>query len=767
MLNGSQLTDYNGEDALDISSIIDMVKSAGVDALMPDELEIYNSFVEEAKPKTQGHYANLAETLDSGELSRIAMDVVNWVMWDEQSRNDWSRREREGIRMLGVSDMKEGGANFEGASKAVHPLLIEAVMQFQARAIAELMPISGIVQTVILGETNPYVLAQSKRVEDYLNYLYLEKMPGAFEEMDSLLFRLPLSGSCFKHIYYDPILEVPCSRFIEPADFIVPFTATDLDTTARFTHRSLENANSIRKKMAVGFYAGDVERYSLTSPNEAYDYPIVKQEIDHTEGKSRVQINNVDERFAILEMSVYLVLKGFEDKDDLGMETGVALPYIATVDRDNQRVLRLVRNYKPDDPKKKRTIRTIHYKFTPGLGFYGYGLLHMIGGLANSATGALRALLDSAQFANQQGGFKTRDSKILGGDLPIAPGEWREVNSSAEELAKAFFPLPAKEPNDVLFRLLGYLDDRAQRVASTTDIMLGDAPANQAVGTAMQNMENGSKMFSAIHLRLHKAFNKELRILADLVKDHIPDDGYPYLIKGASNTIMATDFDDRVDVIPTSDPNLISQAHKIAQAQGILQLATQFPNIINEKVAIQRMLNAMKAPGIEELMTPEPSNGLEEQQQQLTIQKLQAEIARLQAQTNKETAGVDNINADTGVKKATQVKVLTDAQFSAIETAEVLTPINSVIADAVMDNAGYQPPVPKGNYQAIDVNALENVTQNMPLPQQQQPQLDVHQNTHALFPPNPPQPHITPAQIATPEQQAMPSDESGLNTPNH
>ena len=658
----------------DIDYIRNAIQQSGAEILTPEELSTYTQYAhEEAGEDTAdtGHYANLAETIDSKTLQKLATEVINWVDWDEESREEWSIRESKGIRLLGVSDETEGGANFEGASRVVHPLLAEAIVQFQSRAIAELWPKSGPVKTVVMGDPTPDVEQQAERVENYMNYLYTQKMPGAFEETDQLLFRLPLSGSCFKKSYYDPIEDTLCSRLVEPADFIVPYHATDLKSAPRYTHRLREMRNDVLKKIEMGYYAGD----KLNRPlNEDYEFPRVLDEIDSTEGKDRTQLDD-DQRFTVLEMHMDYDIESLDDMN--GKDDRVALPYIVTVNRDDQTVLRIQRNWNPDDEKKKKRQYFTHYKFTPGFGFYGYGLLHLIGGLGNSATGALRALLDSAQYENLQGGFKTRDAKIEGGDTPIAPGEWREVNASMEDLKNGFFPLPAKGPSTVLFQLLGYLDERAQRLASTTDSLVGDVPANMPVGTAMQNQENGTKVFAAIHGRLHEAQGREFKILAELNRDYLPEEGYPYLLAGRSARIMQSDFDDRVDVIPISDPNLVSQSHRIAQAQGVLELAEKFPDVIGKVKAVEMMLDAMRVANKDELMQPEESDGTKEKAMQLEMDKLQAEIDKLRSAADKDKAETVNKNME--------------GMFSAISTSEraAMQPALMDSADQLLSSGGF------------------------------------------------------------------------------
>lgn len=703
-------------EPFDLEFIQRVVDTSGTEGLTEQELEFYNNnMVFPADPSD--HYANLAELMEDHDLRKIATDVINWVDWDEESREDWEIRESKGIRLLGISDRTEGGAKFKGATKVVHPLLAEAVTQFHSRAIAELWPPEGPVKTAVIGSPTPELNAQAERVQDYMNYQYTSLMPGAFEEADQLLFRLPISGSCFKKVCYDPLEREVVTRLVEPADFIVPYSAMDLRTAPRFTHRLREMHNDVLKKIQSGHYR-DV--YVGTPLNEDYDYPQQLEEIDHTEGRERVLMDD-DQRHTVHEMYVDLDLPGYEDADRQGNTTGIALPYIVTVDRDEQVVLRIQRNWREDDPLKRKRIYFSHYKFTPGYGFYGYGLLHLIGGLSNAATGSLRALLDSAQYANLQGGFKTMDSKIEGGKTPIAPGEWREVRSSIQDLRNGFFPIPHKEPSIVLFNLLNYLDERGQRFASTTENMVGDANNSAPVGTTLALIEQGSKVFSAIHKRLHQAQSREFRIVAELNYEYLPNDGYPYATPGSDSSVMASDFDGRIDVIPVSDPNIISSTQRIAQAQAILNLSEKFPDVIGRRKAVEVMLKAMKVSDFEGLMMPEQEDNPEDDIKRLEVDKMKAEIDKVVAETANE-----NIKT----------------QFSSVQTSQNIHALPGVVAsaDELLKSAGY-----------VDKNGPPIAGQPDFIPMQ-----EGEENTDPRFPPIPESPQIGAEQgIKTQEQDSV------------
>jgi hypothetical protein len=688
--------------------------------LDPEELAVYQEYTATESAMPTEHYDNLIGVIDDSDRKRLATDIINWVRWDEDTRRDWSDREKEGIRLLGVSDRVSGGAAFEGASTVVHPLLAEAVTQFHARALAEIWPPEGPVKSIVLGDKTPDRLQQAERVQDYMNYQYTEEMPGAFDEEDALLFRLPLSGSVFKHVYYDPLIRKPCSVMVEPADFIVPFSATNLATAPRYTFRYRQMHNDLLKLQASGYFDKDA---LITEPsNETHEYPEVKEEIDHTEGRERV--SQEDNRHTILKMHVDLDLKGLEDIGADGEKTGIALPYIVWVDRDDQEVLRVQRNWKPNDANKTKKVDFAHYRFMPGLGFYGYGLLHLIGGLANSATGAVRALLDSAAFSNLQGGYKTRDARIKGGDTPLAPGEWREVDSTFEDLNKAFFKVPYKEPSDVLFKLLGYLDERGQTFVGG-DVMTGDANPNAPVGTVLALIEQGGKSFSAVLRRLHAAHRDEFRILARVNNENLPEDGYPYDTKAGSKTIFAHDFDDRVDVFPVSDPNIISNSQRIVQAQAVLDLAEKHPDQVNVMEAIKQMLTAIRVSNTEDLMKVDQAlSQIQQQSAQLDIQIKQAQLEKIQAE---------------------RTEASLRGMFSAIQAANlvVMNPGIAPIADSIFKSGGGK------DYDAGNLIDMNTMAQPMTLPQ----------NTSPGFPAQPEAPQPIPQM---PNEMMPPSPEQGM-----
>lgn len=587
-----------GPEPDDLEALLAMVESVGPEGLTEGEAEQYNRY-QRAKGQPHDHYANLAEVLEESELQKIAADVTQWVSWDEDSRRDWTERESRGVRALGISDKTDGGATFAGASRVVHPLLMEACTQFQARAIAELWPATGPVRTVLVGDADKDGYEQAERVQDYLNYQYTQLMRGAFEEEDRLLFRLPLSGSCFKKIAFDPIENMVVARFVEPADMIVPYAASDLRTAVRFTHRQYEDSDALRRKMRGGLYRQSEK--PLVEPAEDSDYPAVRTEIEAVEGQQNTSAA-MNERHTTYECYCRLDLKGFEDIDpETGEPSGMALPYVVIVDKDTHHVHALRRNWAEDDADKKRRLYFVHKYFLPGLGFYGLGFLHAIGSLADSATGALRALLDAAQFANLPAGYRSRDSRIPGGEKAPGPGEWIEVDSTAEELSKAFFPLPYQEPSKTLYELLGQITEDGRRFTATTENMVGEANNAGPVGTTLALIEQGSKVFSAIHKRLHHANGTEFRLVAELNYEWMPE-RYPYKTSKGDKYTLREDFDGRVDVIPVSDPNIVSNVQRIAQAQAVLQLATQAPDLYDRKKVHRSLLEALRVPEIDDLM---------------------------------------------------------------------------------------------------------------------------------------------------------------------
>lgn len=579
----------------ELAGIFAMMEQGGSDLLTDEEQALIGQLL---PPRPGDEFdRNLALDLDETELCRIADDAVYRFDTDEDSRKEWLEREAMGIRLLGVSENVEGGANFDGAAEVVHPLMMEAVLQFQSRALAEIWPPDGPCKTIVMGDITPEKEAQAKRVQDYINYAYTIEMKDAFAITDQMLFRLPLSGSAFIKLYWCPLKNRIVRQLINPGDFVVPYHCDSLATAPRTTHVLRMIHNDVRKLQLSGFYI-DTDLMEPSDEDSQTDTTL-RDEVDAADSRSKMSWDDNSQRHVILEQTCYLKLKGIDDEEDLES------PYVVHVEKEQNKVLAIYRNWKDGDPLREPKQHVIHYKFLPGLGFYGFGLLHVMGGLTRSATGALRALLDAAHFANLPGGFRSRDAKIRGKDTIIPPGEWKEVEATTEELSKAFFPLPYKEPSPVLFNLLGLLDQLGRRIGGATEVLVGDANSNGPVGTTLALIEQGLKVMSAIHMRLHRSQQAELHKFSDLCFESMPEEGYPYETPGQSKTVLGEDFDERVDVIPVSDPNVVSATHRIAIAQAVLDLAKGQPDLFDMRAIYTRMLTAMRVPNPEEVLPPE------------------------------------------------------------------------------------------------------------------------------------------------------------------
>jgi hypothetical protein len=568
----------------------------GEDGLSVEELGFLEQF-EPRKKESSKFGDNIAEYLDDEVLGRIAHDVIERFDWDHQARMPWYEREVKGIRLLGVTDKTDGGAKFKGASKVVHPLLAEACVQFQARTMSEMWPAGGPVRTIVVGDSTDEQEQQAQRVSSYMNYKLNNVMPGAYDAEDKSKIRLPLSGSVFKKVYTDPVYG-EMDDYVAPDDFIVPYNAECLRTAPRYTHVIYQYPNEVKRLQNLGYYR-DVD---LQAPDEssAIERPFYA-EIKDAEGTIIWSHEDHTERHTNLEMHTDWNIPGFEDKDENGKETGLELPYVITVDYDNQQVLSIYRNWKEEDPKKLKRIWFTHDKFIPGYGFYGWGFSHWIGGLCKAATGALRALLDAAQFSNAPGGYRSKLVKGLQNN--VSPGEYVETEFDPEDLQNAFYDLPYKEPSAVLFNLLGYIQDVANRFASTTDTMVGEGSTSVPVGTTLARVEQGEKVYSAIHSRLHRSKREEFKLLAEQIKLNLkPGEGYPFAFEGVSQEIIHEDFDDRVDIVPVSDPAVVSTTQRMMQGQLILDMAERAPNLYDMRAVHKRALGAARVNNIEELI---------------------------------------------------------------------------------------------------------------------------------------------------------------------
>ena len=537
--------------------------------------------------------ANLAEDMDERTLGSMASDLIAEYKKDKNSRKEWEEAYIKGLELLGTK-YQEVTKPFKGASGVTHPLLAESVTQFQAQAYKELIPSDGPVRTQVVGLQTPQIEAQADRVKEYMNFLLMEEMEEYTTDMDQMLFYLPLSGSTFKKIYYDAMIGRPCSKFIPAEDLVVPYYASDLKDCERITHVIKMTENEVTKKMAGGFYR-DIE---LASPRETTDQ--AQQKVNELQGVKRTES---DMLHTILEMHVDLNLDDYEDFDDKAKK--VKIPYIVTIDEGSGEILSIYRNYKPNDISYARIEYFVHYKFLPGLGFYGFGLTHMIGGLSRAATQSLRQLIDAGTLKNLPAGFKSRGIRVRDDDQPIQPGEFRDVDAPGGNIRDQFFNLPFTEPSTTLFQLLGFVVQAGQKFAAITDSNIGNDTQNRAVGTTIALMERGSRVMSGVHKRCYYAMRLEFKILAKICAESLPPE-YPYDVYGGPRQIKQSDFDERVDILPVADPNIMSMAQRVTLAQTQLQIAQTNPQIHNIHEAYRRVYEALGTKQIEGLLKPAP-----------------------------------------------------------------------------------------------------------------------------------------------------------------
>ncbi len=521
------------------------------------------------------HGGNLAEVMDERDLDQLASDLVGQFESDRLSRSDWEDSYIRGLDLLGLK-FEDRSTPWEGACGVFHPMLSEAVIRFQAQTIQEIYPASGPVKTSIVGPTDPDKVKQAGRVEGYLNYLITQRMKEYRTETEKMLFSLPIAGSAFRKVYYDPTLGRPCAMFVPAEDFVVSYGASDLQTCQRATHIMKRNPNEIRKLQVAGFYL------DIDLPPASPDLSEIQAKYDRLTGDSESYEH--DSRHTLLEMHVDLDLVGFEDED------GIALPYVVTIDRTSRSILSIRRNWLEEDDTRQRRDHYVHYQYLPGLGFYGFGLVHMIGGLSKSATSLLRQLIDAGTLANLPGGLKSRGLRIKGDDTPIMPGEFRDVDVPGGAIRDNISFLPYKEPSNVLYQLLGDIVQEGRRFASAADVKASDINGEAPVGTTLAVLEREMKVMSAVQARIHHSMSQELAILSDLVKDYGPET-YPYDEK--LGPIVREDFDDRVDIIPVSDPNSGTMAQRIMQYQAALQLAQQAPQMYDLPLLHRQMLEVL------------------------------------------------------------------------------------------------------------------------------------------------------------------------------
>jgi hypothetical protein len=551
-------------------------------------------------PGTENHFDNLADLLPDDVTSPIGSRLKENYVDYKNSRKEWERTYIEGLDLLGFK-YELRSEPFQGASGATHPVLAEAVTQFQATAYKELLPADGPVRTQIMGLVTPQKEQQSNRVKDYMNYLIMSRMKEYEPEFDSMLFHLPLAGSTFKKVYYDDLLGRAVSKFVPAEDVVVPYTATSLEDAEAVIHRVKISENELRKQQVAGFYS-DVD---LGPPGYNISQDQLKEkerELEGTEKTGRQQ-----PIYTLLECHINLDLEGFEDIGPDGEPTGIKLPFIVTLEEGSNKVLSIRRNYAPNDPKKQRIQYFVHFKFLPGLGFYGFGLIHMIGGLSRTATVALRQLLDAGTLSNLPAGFKQRGVRVRDEASPIQPGEFKDVDAPGGSLKDAFLPLPYKEPSQTLLQLMGIVVQAGQRFAAISELQVGEGNQQAAVGTTMALMERGSKVMSAIHKRLYFSMKSEFRLLSKIVSTYLPPE-YPYDVVGGARIIKQTDFDDRIDIIPVADPNIFSMSQRITIAQTELQLAMSNPRMHNMYMAYRKMYEAIGVKNVDQILPPPPPN---------------------------------------------------------------------------------------------------------------------------------------------------------------
>ena len=543
------------------------------------------------------HYANLADFLPDEVLGRMASDLSSKYQDYTSSRKDWEQTYTKGLDLLGFK-YDQRTEPFSGASGATHPVLAEAVTQFQALAYKELLPADGPVRTQILGMQTPDKVQQATRVKDFMNYQIMDQMKEYEPEFDSMLFHLPLSGSTFKKVYYDEVEGRAVSKFVPADDLIVPYTATSLDDAEAIIHRVKISENELRKQQVAGFYR-DIE---IGKPADK-ESDVEKKERE-LEGVTKSANEDV---YTLLECHVNLDIEGFEDvNQQTGEPSGIKLPYIVTLEEGSREILAIKRNYEIGDPKKNKIQYFVHFKFLPGLGFYGFGLIHMIGGLSRTATAALRQLLDAGTLSNLPAGFKMRGIRIRDDAQSIQPGEFRDVDAPGGNLRDSFMMLPFKEPSQTLLSLMGVVVQAGQRFASIADMQVGEGNQQAAVGTTVALLERGSRTMSAIHKRIYSALKNEFQLMARVFKLYLPQQ-YPYDVVGGQKMIMQSDFDDRVDILPVADPNIFSQTQRISLAQTELQLATSNPQMHNMYQAYRNMYEALGVKNIDSvLVKPQP-----------------------------------------------------------------------------------------------------------------------------------------------------------------
>ena len=541
-----------------------------------------------------GFGANLAEVLDETYLSSIAKALGSDVEDDDAGREEWKKAYEEGLTLLGLT-YEDRTEPFEGSTGVTHPVLNEAVTQFQAQAYKEMLPPNGPVRSQIVGQVTPEKEQQAERVKNYLNYYITSEMEEYDPEYDQMLYYLGYGGSTFKKVYFDPELGRAVSPVIYPNDLIVPYNARDIRTADRVTHVIKLTPNELRKQQVSGFYR-DID---LKEPTEAKRDEIIEKR-DKITG---IEPSSTPDAYRLYEIHTNLDLEGFEDRDSEGELTGIKLPYIVTMNADTGDVLAIRRNYDPNDPKKRKQQYFVHYKFLPGLGFYGFGLVHLLGNLSRSSTSILRQLIDAGTLSNLPAGFKAKGLRIQDEGSLLQPGEWRDVDAPGGSLRESLLPLPYKEPSATLMQLLGFCIGAAEKFVGTKDLGMTDSNQEMPVGTTIALLERGSRVLSAVHKRLHYSQKQELKLLSRVIRDTVA--AYPYDVT-AGREILIQDFDDRIDILPVTDPNIFSMTQRISLAQEQLRLAQAAPQMHNQYEAYRRMYSALGVPDIDLILPPPP-----------------------------------------------------------------------------------------------------------------------------------------------------------------
>jgi hypothetical protein len=555
---------------------------------LPEGIELATDEMVEVVAEPYNHDANLAEVLDEGVLGSLSSDLQNKVREDMESRSDWEEAIAKGLNLLGIN-YEDRSDPFLGASGVTHPLLSEATTQFQSQAYKEMLPSGGPVKTQVLGVPTKQTEDQAQRVKDFMNYQIMEVMEEYDADTDQMLFYLPLTGSTFKKVYFDTTKQRAMSKFVPAEDLVVPYSASDLMTAERVTHVVKMTYNDIRKLQVAGVYR-DVE---LSTTDSGEDESSIQGTTDELQG---LHPNYSDDVYTLLEVHVDLDLEGFEDPN------GIMLPYIVTIDENSSQVLSVVRNYREQDPLRRKRQYFVHFKFLPGFGFYGFGLLHTIGGLSRAATSILRQLIDAGTLSNLPAGFKARGVRIRNDDEPLNPGEFRDIDVPGGDLKNSIIPLPYKEPSGTLAQLLGVVVDSGRRFAQVADAKISDVNSQAPVGTTVALIEQGSKIISSIHKRLHYAQKQEFRMLAEIFGENpVP---YPYFVGNIAPEVMQQDFDGRIDILPVSDPSIFSMAQRLSLAQTQLQMAQQAPQIHNQYEAFRRMYDALDIKNIDSILPP-------------------------------------------------------------------------------------------------------------------------------------------------------------------